>query len=95
MDNTLNILLHQLKVIKRLIDEDKKEGVYKYNYLIHTDKLKFLDVDGLKNFITTVEVKNSIVFNEIVMVCNSIIDFWNDESLSLKEKKLEKNFRLL
>ena len=95
MDNTLNILLHQLKVIKRLIDEDKKEGVYKYNYLIHTDKLKFLDVDGLKNFITTVEVKNSIVFNEIVMVCNSIIDFWNDESLSLKEKKLEKNFHVI
>lgn len=89
MDNTLNILNHQLAILKRLIENDEKKGFFIYNYLIHTVDIKFLDVDGLKNYITTTDVKNNIVLKEILILCDFIIEFYNIKSLNLIEKNLE------
>lgn len=89
MNNTLNTLFYQLNVIRRLINEDKKKGIFKYNYLIHTKNCLFLDIEALRNYITTVDVKNLVVFKELILICNEILDFWNKESNDLKELELQ------
>lgn len=89
MNNTLNTLFYQLNVIRRLINEDKKKGVFKYNYLIHTKNCLFLDIEALRNYITIVDVKNLVVFKELIVICNEILDFWNKESNDLKELELQ------
>ena len=73
------LILHsQLTHFKSLLESNMANGYYIDRYLFSSEKCKFLDIKGLRNFLTTQEIKNSCILNEIAQLSNEIITLWND-----------------
>lgn len=85
----ISTIIYQLTKIEKDMQQDLKDGSATINYMLCEKETKFLDVSALKQYFTETDIKNTFFLKEINNLCASIINMWNEDFVSLPDRKFK------